>query len=102
MNVCPACRHPNAEHLPYCAACGRRVRAPSVDSAPTLATPAPTTSLPTVVDGLVSPGLAATIAMTGTPAGGRPASPAAAEPAPGVVQQGARAVGYVFTTIRGR
>ena len=78
------------------------MRAPSVDTAPTLATPAPTTSLPTVVDGLVSPGLAATIAMAGTPAGGRPASPATAEPAPGVVQQGVRAVGYVFTTIRGR
>jgi hypothetical protein len=102
MTVCPACRHSNAEYLPYCSACGRRVRAPAAATAPTLATPAPTTSLPTVADGLLSPGLAATIAMAGTPAGGGPASSPTAEPAPGVVQRGVRAVGYVFTTIRGR
>ena len=78
------------------------MRAPAAGTAPTLATPAPTTSLPTVADGLMSPGLAATIAMAGTPAGGRPSALVTAASAPGLLQQGLRAVRYVFTTIRGR
>ncbi|HEX2658184.1 MAG TPA: hypothetical protein VHU40_07935, partial [Polyangia bacterium] len=103
MTVCPACRHSNAEHLPYCSACGRRVRTTvAADVSPTLVAPAATTSLPTVADGLLAPGLAATIALPGTSAGERPRAGEPTEVSPGLLQQGLRAVGYVFTTIRGR
>jgi len=102
MNVCPGCRHPNAEHLAYCSECGRRVRPPAagVDGA-ALATPAPTLATP--LASRTSAELAATVALN-APAVGAPSSLSSAtpEPARGAIRAGLRAVHYVFTTIRGR
>jgi hypothetical protein len=104
MNVCPACGHRNAEHLPYCSDCGRRVRPPGVGVNGAAGTPGPTPTVPMLATGTASAGLAATVALSGS--GSRAhtsgSAPATLDPPTGLVRQGFQAVGYIFATIRGR
>ena len=107
MRTCAHCGHANADHLPYCAACGKRLRT----LGPTGETPAPQLDArltpPVRAEG-GSSGFAATVALG--PA--RPGPSLASEPtalAPVVAPSAGSAWGragesvkYVFATIRGR
>ena len=101
MRSCAHCGHANADHLPYCAACGRRLRALALAE-----TPAPQLAprLPGADAG--SSGFAATVALGPPRPGAVSASaPTALTPARPPLSPWARArdsVGYVFATIRGR
>jgi len=108
MRTCAQCGHANADHLPYCAACGKRLRAPG----PAGETPAPQlggrlTPAPARAEG-GSSGFAATVAL-GPPRPGPVLAGDATElapvvaPAPGSVwARAGESVKYVFATIRGR
>jgi len=96
MRSCAHCGHANADHLPYCSACGRRVRPASSAETPSpqLAPPAPGDT-----------GFAATVALGPAPA---VALTAVAPTAPPVVAppspwtRARESIAYVFATIRGR
>jgi hypothetical protein len=102
MRSCAHCGHANADHLPYCAACGKRLRplgggqtpAPRVGSG---LTPAPEAG---------SPGFAATVALGPSRPGpvgtATPATPAPVASRAPAWARSKEAVAYVFATIRGR
>ena len=96
MRTCAHCGHANADHLPYCSACGKRVRPVSLAE-----TPAPQLGQRTPGD----TGFAATVAL-GPARAAELTAVAAGEPAvvaPASAWARAReSVGYVFATIRGR
>lgn len=101
MRSCAHCGHVNADHLPYCAACGKRVR--TVGAAET---PAPQLApRPAPGDSGFS-GFAATVALGPSRAGpATAASPTMPGPLVAPPSAWARArgsVAYVFATIRGR
>jgi len=99
MRSCAHCGHANADHLPYCAACGRRLRGPGLAE-----TPAPQLA-PRLAGGDAGPsGFAATVALGPTRPGALSA-PSPTELTPALPPLWARArdsVGYVFATVRGR
>ena len=99
MRSCAQCGHTNADHLPYCAACGRRLRPLGG-----VETPAPQSRSPTGDSS--SSGFAATVAL-GRPRSGVAAAEAPTELAPVALPPSAwararEAAAYVFSTIRGR
>lgn len=100
MRSCAHCGHANADHLPYCAACGRRVRAPDAGE-----TPAPQPGPRLGPSDRGSSGFAATVALGPTRSGAvSAAAPTALAPvlAPPTAWARARgSVAYVFATIRG-
>jgi len=101
MRSCAHCGHANADHLPYCAACGKRVRALGGGETP------PPQLAPRVVPGdSSSSGFAATVALGPARPGAVSASaPTALAPVVVPASTWARArgsVAYVFATIRGR
>jgi len=101
MRPCAHCGHANADHLPYCAACGKRVRALGASETPP----------PQLAAGLGPPdggssGFAATVALgPARPGVASAPAPTALAPVPAPRSAWARArgsVAYVFATIRGR
>lgn len=101
MRPCAHCGHANADHLPYCAACGRRLRPVGAGE-----TPPPQLRSRLTADDSGSPGFAATVALGRRPSGVLAQEPTALAPLslpPRSAWARAReSVGYVFATIRGR
>jgi len=101
MRPCAQCGHANAEHLPYCAACGKRMRPLATGE-----TPSPQVGTRLTADDSAARGFAATVAL-GRP---RPAAvsgeaPTALAPltlSPSAFTRARESVAYVFATIRGR
>jgi len=111
MRTCAHCGHANADHLPYCASCGKRLRAlgPTGETPPPQLGPPPGKGLSKGETGSSGFAAAATVALGPSRPGssGLATDPTALgpvlAPAPGSAWARAReSVKYVFATIRGR
>src|SRR3569623_2041964 len=101
MRPCALCGHANAAHLPYCSACGKRLRPLGAGETPP---PQPGSRRPGDDSG--AQGFAATVARgparSGLVAVEAPTALAPVTLPPSVWARARESVGYVFATVRGR
>jgi len=101
MRPCALCGHANADHLPYCSACGKRLRPLGAGETPP---PQPGSRRPGDDSG--AQGFAATVALgparSGLVSVEAPTALAPVTLPPSVWARARESVGYVFATVRGR